>query len=580
MRSHFKLLLLILPLCLSAGVPNSVAQDGKLAIHVTPKQAYLFVDDHAISEASKHHTLSLSAGTHKVEIVNYGYTAQTQTVTITAGQTTPLDVTLQPVSSTVSGPFGAITIEGADRDAVLLNGKTPDFFVGHGDEFNHEWWWKQELVVPAGTHQVAVMSGDKEVWTGSVEVPANKRVVIDVPKGVRKTVDWSQGGKLSSVPRFTVGTASARVVVAKPSAELSASNTQVNCGDNAQLKWSSTDAPKLEISGMGPVGTSGDQAVQPKQTTTYTLTAAGPGGTATSSATVNVNTAIQANLALSPAEVHYKKVGDKVVQDDNSALNWTAANASNVSIQPLGTVDANGTRSLQPMPKKTDPGAVDETVTYTLTASNGCGATETRTATLHIVGSIEQPEIQLTMRSVFYPTNKPRNVKSDKALLASEQAELKSIADAFKTYLTAKPDAHLVLSGYADKRGPASYNQALSERRAELAKRFLVEQGIPEANLETHAYGKGKNLTVDEVKQLIEQNPNLNADERQKVLQRIQTVTLANNRRVDITLSTTGQESARTYPFNTNDYAALVDRGKAIEASKVVNVSQKEKVKE
>lgn len=580
MKSHLKLLLLILPVLGCVLVPSSVAQDGKLAIHVTPKQAYLFVDDHAISEASKHHSLSLSAGSHKVEIVNYGYTAETRNVTITAGQTTPLDVTLQPVSSTVSGPFGAITIEGADRDAVLLNGKTPDYFVGHGDEFNHEWWWKQELVVPAGTHQVAVMSGDKEVWSGSVEIPANKRVVIDVPKGVRKTVDWPRGEKLSSVPRFTVGTASARVAVAKPSAELSASNAQVNCGDNAQLKWSSTDAPHVEISGVGPVGASGDQAVQPKQTTTYNLTASGPGGTATSTATVNVNTAIQANLALSPAEVHYKKVGDKVIQDDNTALNWTAANASNVSIEPLGTVDANGTRSLQPMPKKTDPGAVDENVTYTLTATNGCGASETRTATLHIVGSIEQPEIQLTMRSVFYPTNKPRSVKSEKALLTSERDELKSIADAFKTYLSAKPDAHLVLSGYADKRGAASYNQALSERRAELAKRFLVEQGIPEANLETHAYGNQKNLTMDEVKQLVEQNPNLNAEERQKVLQRIQTVTLANNRRADITLSTTGQESAKTYPFNTNDYAALVDRGKAVEASKIVNVSQKEKVKE
>jgi outer membrane protein OmpA-like peptidoglycan-associated protein len=580
MKSHLKLLLLILPVLGCVLVPSSVAQDGKLAIHVTPKQAYLFVDDHAISEASKHHSLSLSAGSHKVEIVNYGYTAETRNVTITAGQTTPLDVTLQPVSSTVSGPFGAITIEGADRDAVLLNGKTPDYFVGHGDEFNHEWWWKQELVVPAGTHQVAVMSGDKEVWSGSVEIPANKRVVIDVPKGVRKTVDWPRGEKLSSVPRFTVGTASARVAVAKPSAELSASNAQVNCGDNAQLKWSSTDAPHVEISGVGPVGASGDQAVQPKQTTTYNLTASGPGGTATSTATVNVNTAIQANLALSPAEVHYKKVGDKVIQDDNTALNWTAANASNVSIEPLGTVDANGTRSLQPMPKKTDPGAVDENVTYTLTATNGCGASETRTATLHIVGSIEQPEIQLTMRSVFYPTNKPRSVKSEKALLTSERDELKSIADAFKTYLSAKPDAHLVLSGYADKRGAASYNQVLSERRAELAKRFLVEQGIPEANLETHAYGNQKNLTMDEVKQLVEQNPNLNAEERQKVLQRIQTVTLANNRRVDITLSTTGQESAKTYPFNTNDYAALVDRGKAVEASKIVNVSQKEKVKE
>ena len=553
--------------------------DGKVAIHVTPKQAYVFVDGRAISEASKHHSLSLSAGDHKIVLANYGYTPETRNVTVTAGKTTDLDVTLQPVTSTVAGPFGAMTIEGAAHDAVLLNGKTPDFFVGHGDEFDHDWGWKQELIVPPGTYQVSVLSGDKEVWSGPVDVAANKRVVVDIPKGVRKTVDWPRGSKLTSIPRFTAGTASATVAVAKPTAQLSATTAQVNCGDPAQLKWTSTDAPSVQISSIGPVASNGDQNVDAKQTTTYNLTASGPGGTATSSTTVNVNTAIQANLQLAPAEVHYRRIADKVVQDDSSALNWSAANASTVSIDQLGTVSATGNRPLQITPKKTTPGPIDETVTYTLTATNGCGGTETRTAALHIVGTIEQPEMQLS-RSIYFPTNQPRNVKSDKGLLPSERESLKALADAFKTYLTAEPNAHLVLGGHADKRGPANYNQSLSERRAELAKGFLIEQGVPEANLETQAYGKEQNLTQDQVKQLLEQNTNLSAEERQKALARIQTVVLANNRRVDVKLSTTGQESARTYPFNSTDYVALVDRGKPLESNPVVNAAQKEKVKD
>jgi outer membrane protein OmpA-like peptidoglycan-associated protein len=579
-----RLQLPLFPLAVSALALGMVAQgvaqsgDGKVALHVTPKRAYLWVDGRAISEASKHHTLSLSAGDHKIELANYGYTAETRNITITAGKTTDLDVTLQPVSGTVSGPFGAITVERADRDAVLLNGKGPGFFVGHGDEFNHDWLWKQELVVPPGTYQVSVQSGDKDVWSGPVDVAANKRVVIDIPKGVRKTVDWPRGEKLTSIPRFTAGTASATVAVAKPTAQLSATNAQLNCGDSLQLKWTSTDAPSVQISNVGPVAASGDQSVQPKQNTTYDLTATGPGGTATSSAAVNVNTAIQANLQLAPAEVHYRRIGDKVVQDDSSALSWSASNASAVSIDQFGTVDANGNRPLQITPKKTTPGAVDETVTYTLTATNGCGGTETRTAALHIVGAIEQPEMTLS-RSVYFPTNRPRNLKTEDALLPSERDSLKLLADAFKTYLTAEPNAHLVLGGHADRRGPATYNKALSERRAELAKRFLVEQGVPEANLETQAYGKEQNLTEDQVKQLLDQNTTLTADERNKALAKIQTVVLANNRRVDIKLSTTGQESARTYPFNSPDYMALVDRGKPLEANPVVNAAQKEKEK-
>jgi outer membrane protein OmpA-like peptidoglycan-associated protein len=234
---------------------------------------------------------------------------------------------------------------------------------------------------------------------------------------------------------------------------------------------------------------------------------------------------------------------------------------------------------LQIIPKKTDPGAVDETVTYTLTASNGCGGSETRTAALHIVGSIEQPEVRLSMRSAYFPSNKPRSIKSEAALLPSERESLKSIADAFKTYLSTTPNAHLVLSGHADRRGPNSYNQALSERRAELAKRFLIGQGVPEASIETHAYGKEKNLTAEQVKELLDQNPGLTPQDRQKILQKMQTVVLANNRRVDITLTTTGQESSRLYPFDSKDYVALVDRGKPLEARTVENAAQKEKIK-
>lgn len=577
-RIHVLLLLMTVSALLFAGSTSSFAQDGKLALHVTPKQAYIFLDGRAISEASKHHSLNLTAGDHKIELVNYGYEPDTRTVTITAGKTTDLDVTLKAAGSTVSGPFGAMTIEGADRNAVLLNGKTPAYFVGHGDEFNHDWGWKQELVVPPGTYQVTILGQDKEVWSGPVNVVANQRVVIDIPKGVRKTVPWPRGEKLSAIPRFTVGTASATVAVAKPTADLSVTAAQVNCGDSTQLKWVSSDAANVEITPVGQVATSGEQAIQPKQTTTYTLTASGPGGTATSSATVNLNNSIQANLGLSPAQVRYHRVGDKVVEDSNSALNWTATNASTVSIDPLGTVDANGSRALQITPHKTDPGPVDETVVYTLTASNGCGGTETKTASLHIVGSIDQPEVKLSMRSVYFPTDRPRSLKSEAALLPSEKDTLKGIADAFKQYLAVKPDARLMLSGHADKRGTQSYNKPLSERRAELAKRFLVEQGIPEANLETQAFGEENNLTADQVKQLVEQDASLSDEDRKKAEQKFATIVLAYNRRVDLTLSPAGTESARTYPFKTDDFARLVDRNGPVKEGSVEMAAEKKKI--
>jgi hypothetical protein len=42
------------------------------------------------------------------------------------------------------------------------------------------------------------------------------------------------------------------------------------------------------------------------------------------------------------------------------------------------------------------------------------------------------------------------------------------------------------------------------------------------------------------------------------MLNNLRVMVLANNRRVDVTLSTTGQESTRRYPFNAKDYLALI----------------------
>ncbi|HWY67494.1 MAG TPA: OmpA family protein [Terriglobales bacterium] len=554
---------------------SAFAQNGKVNFRVTPKQAYIYVDNAAIGEASKHSFLSLSAGEHKVELVNYGYQPVTRTVTVVAKKTVVLEVALEAAGGKVSGPFGAITIEGASRDAVLLNGKSPDYFVGHGDEFNNEFLFKQELVVPPGTYQVSIQSKDKDVWSGPVSVAADQRVVVDAHKGIRKAVPWKRGEKFGTIPRFTVGTASARVAVAKPVADLSATTAKVNCGETSQLKWTSSDAPKVEITPVGEVTASGEVAVQPKQTTTYNLTASGPGGTATSSVTVDVNSAIQADLGLSSNEVHYKRVGNQVIEDGKAQLTWTVSNASAVSIDSVGTVDPSGSRSFTVAPQKSDFGPVDETVNYTLKATNECGGAETQTVALHILGSIEPGA--LTMRSVYFPTDQPGTRKSQAGLLASEQEALKTIAEEFKKYLAYKPDAQLILSGYADRRGPKSYNQRLSERRAELVKRFLVEQGIPDANIATHAFGKDSNLTADQVKQLVSENAGLTDEARQSVVRKFGNIVLAYNRRVDLTLSSTGQESAQVYPFNANDYARMVDRKSTKKAKRTEVAAERER---
>lgn len=47
----------------------------------------------------------------------------------------------------------------------------------------------------------------------------------------------------------------------------------------------------------------------------------------------------------------------------------------------------------------------------------------------------------------------------------------------------------VLVQGYADRLGPAEYNKALAQRRADAVKRFLVELGVPEPSVKTVTLG-------------------------------------------------------------------------------------------
>jgi outer membrane protein OmpA-like peptidoglycan-associated protein len=173
---------------------------------------------------------------------------------------------------------------------------------------------------------------------------------------------------------------------------------------------------------------------------------------------------------------------------------------------------------------------------------------------------IKQLEAKLALHSIYFPTALPTVAKPNGGLLASQQKTLDALANDYKQYLTYKPDAHLILEGHADTRGAKDYNAKLSERRVDRAKSYLVEHGVPADHLETKAHGVEKNLSADEVKKLIEQDTEMSAPDRQKILKNLQTVVLANNRRVDVTLSTTGEMSVRRFPFNAEDALTLISR--------------------
>jgi peptidoglycan-associated lipoprotein len=536
---------------------------GKLRLTVHPAQAYTFVDGAALKEQgcklSHLCTIWLSPGDHTVSVHNYGYKTFTQKVTLEAGKVTNLDVTLQPEGGPVSPPWGRIMIKGApSHAAVLLNGTKPAYFVGNVDEFDHEFLTgKEELVVPPGTQHVTITWWGNEIWSGDVTVHANETTTIYVKRnGATETKPWPEGQKLTSLPRFKAGFASATVAVAPVKGQISASQTSIKCGESSQLNWSSSEAVDTEISGMGEVAASGNQSVSPKETTTYDFTASGPGGIVKSSATVDVDKSIQASLNMEPSEVRYHKVGDKVIEQGSATLTWSTSNAQSVSIEPLGNVDANGSRTITPTPKQTQPGPVDETETYTLNATNSCGGSVTKTATLHITGLIEAAHHEVALSSVFFPTDWPDHRHPQDGLLDSQKDALNKLAQTFTAYHNDNANASLRLESHADRRGPRHYNQLLSERRAEIVKAYLVSQGVPADAIQIQAFGETQNLSLEEVKRLESENTE-KVTIRHWISDR-----MAHNRRVDVVLLPDNKRSTPYYPHNATDVHVLSERPK------------------
>jgi outer membrane protein OmpA-like peptidoglycan-associated protein len=171
---------------------------------------------------------------------------------------------------------------------------------------------------------------------------------------------------------------------------------------------------------------------------------------------------------------------------------------------------------------------------------------------------IKQLEAKLALHSIYFQTARPTAENPQGGLVDSQAEILNILAGDFKNYLKYRPDAHLILGGHADPRGSAEYNKALTERRVERTKDALVGHGVPADRIETRSFGMEDQLTADQTKALIAQNPDLSSADKQKMLNNLDVMVLANNRRVDVTLNTTGEQSTRLYPFNAKDFLSLI----------------------
>ena len=98
---------------------------------------------------------------------------------------------------------------------------------------------------------------------------------------------------------------------AAPTATLAANPAVIQPGQTTTLTWQTDNANDISIEGLGIVPSSGSKPVTPSASTTYTLSAKGPGGSKDASARVTVNTPVaQAQPSPSDEDLFAKNVKD------------------------------------------------------------------------------------------------------------------------------------------------------------------------------------------------------------------------------------------------------------------------------
>jgi len=181
-----------------------------------------------------------------------------------------------------------------------------------------------------------------------------------------------------------------------PTVEITASPSTINIGSQATLRWKSTDSSSLMIdSGVGNVSEVGSLVISPRESTTYTVTAKGPGGEAVSSTRVTV--------IVNPKPI--------MVQTD--------------------------------------------------------------------IDNLQQAIDSGKVQPVFFDYDKATLTHEAKGIL-QENARI------FLQF----SNVEIVIEGHCDERGTEEYNLALGDRRAEIARNYLIEIGGDVNQLESLSFGE------------------------------------------------------------------------------------------
>jgi peptidoglycan-associated lipoprotein len=165
----------------------------------------------------------------------------------------------------------------------------------------------------------------------------------------------------------------------------------------------------------------------------------------------------------------------------SASLTWQTTDATDVSIDGIGAVQANGSQTVTPT----------DSTTYHLTAK-GAGGTQDATARITVTQAAPPPPPptpSVTDEDLFSQNVKDVYFDYDKAdISGNQQAAIQ--ADA--AFLNQHANMNITIEGHCDERGSTEYNLGLGDQRASAVKTALTATGISASRIKTISYGKEK----------------------------------------------------------------------------------------
>ncbi len=184
-----------------------------------------------------------------------------------------------------------------------------------------------------------------------------------------------------------------------------------------------------------------------------------------------------------------------IQKGQSTTLTWQTTNATDVTVEGIGSVQPNGSQQVTP----------EDSVTYRLTAK-GPGGTQEATARVTVTPPPPPPPPPAPAPSdeeVFAQNVKDVFFDYDKAdIRADQQAALTADAE----FLKAHPNMSITVEGHCDERGSTEYNLQLGDKRANSVKQALVADGVNADRIKTISYGKEKPFCTESNEQCWQQN--------------------------------------------------------------------------